>query len=215
VRRLPDSRYGAVLALALIAGPAWSQGAPFIDNSRVTVRDVVLLPGAPALRLKHAHPYVTMFLEGGSLRVNGKAETRQAGDAVYRLAGSETDQAIFGRLRLVVVDLNETQPLPPLPNTTQYPLAFPRPGVKKVLENDRMIVWNYSWQPGKPTPMHFHDKDVVVIYRGDGTLDSVTPDGKHAVTPHHFGEIRFNKGNRSHYELLTRGAQSAIMMELK
>jgi quercetin dioxygenase-like cupin family protein len=203
-----------VLALVLAAGPALGQGAPLIDNSRVTVRDIALSDGQ-ALTLKYAHPYVVVFLEGGSLRVNGRVETHKAGDAVYQPAGSETDQAISGRPRLVIVDLNETQPPPPLSNTTRYPLAFPRPGVKKVLENDKVIVWNYSWQPGKPTPMHFHDKDVVVIYRGEGTLDSVTPNGKHTVTPHHFGEIRFNKGNRSHYELLTKGAQSATMIELK
>jgi quercetin dioxygenase-like cupin family protein len=214
VRQRLDLRYAA-LALTLIAGPAFGQDAPVIDNSRVTVRDITLAPGAPLLALKHAHPYVTMFLEGGSLRVNGRVEMHQMGDAVYRPAGSETDQVLSGRPHLVVVDLNETQPPPPLSNPTQYPLAFPRPGVRKVVENDRVIVWNYVWQPGKPTPMHFHDKDVVVIYRGEGTLDSVTPDGKHAVTPHHFGEIRFNKANRSHYELLTQGAQSAIMMELK
>ena len=214
MRHLPDLRY-TVLTLALIAGPALGQNAPVIDNSRVTVHDIALSPGAPALTLKHAHPYVTMFLEGGSLRINGQVETHQVGDAVYRPSGSETDQAVSGRPHLVVVDLNEAQPPPPLHNPTQYPLAFPRPGVKKVLENDRVIVWNYAWQPGKPTPMHFHDKDVVVIYRGEGTLDSVTPDGKHAVTPHHYGEIRFNKANRSHYELLTQGVQSAIMMELK
>lgn len=214
MRQPPDLRCAA-LALALIAGPAFGQDAPVIDNSRVTVRDITLSPGTAALTLKHAHPYVTMFLEGGSLRINGQVETHRVGDAVYRPAGSEIDQALSGRPRLVVVDLNETQPPPPLPNPTQYPLAFPRPGVKKVLENDRVIVWNYAWQPGKPTPMHFHDKDVVVIYRSEGTLDSVTPDGKHAVTPHHFGEIRFNKANRSHYELLAQGAQSAIMMELK
>ncbi len=100
-------------------------------------------------------------------------------------------------------------------NRSGYPLAFPRPGSKKMLENDRVIVWNYAWAPGKPTPMHYHDKDVVVVYRKSGTLDSVTPDGRHTETAHSFGEIRFNKGARSHYELLTRGRQSAIMTELK
>jgi hypothetical protein len=214
VQLRPDT-WSCALLLALFAMPAWGQGGPVIENSRVTIHNIDLPQGAAAVTLKHDHPYVTMFLVGGEVRTNGKVETYKAGDAVYRPAGSETDQAVAGQPRLVVVDLNETRPPAPLANTTGYPLAFPRPGVKKVLENDRMIVWNYAWQPGKPTPMHFHDKDVVVIYRDGGTLDSVTPDGKHAVTPHHFGEIRFNMGNRSHYELLTQGAQSAIMMELK
>jgi hypothetical protein len=38
------------------------------------------------------------------------------------------------------------------------PPAFPRPGVKKILENERVIVWDCTWTPGVATPMHFHDK---------------------------------------------------------
>ncbi len=213
--RPPRCSLRAAFVLALLAyAPALAQPAPVIDNARVTVRDIALAPGQP-VRLEHARNYVTLFLGGGTIRVNGASVTHEAGDAVYGHGGTETDQAVNGIPRLIVVDLNETRPAPPLANPTRYPLAFPRPGVKKVLENDRMIVWNYVWQPGKPTPMHYHDKDVVVVYRGDGTLDSVTPDGKHTPTAHHAGEIRFNKGDRSHYELLTQGAQSAIMMELK
>jgi hypothetical protein len=29
--------------------------------------------------------------------------------------------------------------------------------------------------------MHFHDKDIVVVYRYDGSLKSTTPDGKSVV----------------------------------
>ena len=29
-----------------------------------------------------------------------------------------------------------------------------------------------------PTPVHFHDKDVVVVYLEDGSLRSTTPDGQ-------------------------------------
>lgn len=63
--------------------------------------------------------------------------------------------------------------------------------------------------------MHFHDKDVIVIYHDRGTLDSVTPDGKHARTLHVPGEIRFNRGDRSHYELLVGGRRSATMIGLQ
>jgi quercetin dioxygenase-like cupin family protein len=204
-----------LLSLALLsATPVLAQPAPVIDNARVIVRDVTLASGEK-VRTEHARDYVTIFLIGGEMRVNGAPVSHQAGDAVYAQAGSETDEAIGGNPRLVVVDLNEAKPAPPLANKTRYPLAFPRPGVKKVLENDKVIVWNYAWEPGKPTPMHYHDKDVVVVYRGEGTLDSVTPDGEHTPTAHHVGEIRFNKGDRAHYELLTQGAQSAIMVELK
>jgi hypothetical protein len=61
-----------------------------------------------------------------------------------------------------------------LANTSGYPNAFPRPHNIKVYEDARVIVWDYTWTPGEPTPMHFHDKDVVVIYFGKGSLRSTT-----------------------------------------
>jgi hypothetical protein len=63
--------------------------------------------------------------------------------------------------------------------------------------------------------MHFHDKDVVVAYRYAGPLKSTTPDGAVTENPYKKGEIRFNKSNRTHSELLTSDRQSAVILELK
>src|SRR5690349_5461435 len=103
----------------------------------------------------------------------------------------------------------------PLTNKTGYPLAFPRPGSKKLIENARVIVWDYTWTPGVATPMHFHDKDVVVFYLEDGDLTSTTPSGEKTVNPYKPGMARFNLRDRTHTETLTRGKQHAIITELK
>ena len=103
----------------------------------------------------------------------------------------------------------------PIPNPTKYPLAFPRPNVKKVLENDRVMIWDYTWTPGVPTPMHFHDKDVVVVYLADGELRSTEPDGKSVVNPHYFGFTKLNSRDRAHTEELIKGTGRAIIVELK
>jgi hypothetical protein len=68
---------------------------------------------------------------------------------------------------------------------------------------------------GKPTPMHFHNTEVVVVYRGDGDVASTTPDGKTATNHRNPGDIVFNVANRSHSEELVKGQQSGIMLELK
>jgi hypothetical protein len=102
-----------------------------------------------------------------------------------------------------------------LANKSGYPAAFPRPGSKKLFENARVVVWNYSWTPGVPTPMHFHDKDVVVYYLDDGDLQSTTPSGEKTVNEYRPGMIRFNLRDRSHTETLVRGKQHGIMTELK
>jgi hypothetical protein len=114
----------------------------------------------------------------------------------------------------VVVELKE-HPVEPLTNASPYPLAFPRPGAKKLLENDRVVVWQYTWHVGEPTRMHFHDKDVLVVFEGNGTLNSTTPDGASTVSTYKFGDIRFNRRDRVHTESLDSGALSAVMTELK
>jgi hypothetical protein len=116
--------------------------------------------------------------------------------------------------RSIVIDLKD-HPVAPTANTSGYPLAFPRPGSKKILENDRVIVWDYTWTLGVPTPMHFHDKDVVVVFLDDGDLSSTTLDGKVTVNSFKPGMVRFNLRDRTHTETLVRGEQHAIITELK
>ena len=103
----------------------------------------------------------------------------------------------------------------PIPNTSGFPNAFPRPNNKKVYEDNRIIVWDYTWTPGQPTPMHFHDKDVVVYYLEDGDLQSTTPNGDKTVNPYKPGMARFNLRDRTHTETLIRGKQHALITELK
>ena len=167
-----------------------------------------------------------MFLVGGEIRTkdaSGKSTVaiRQFGDAIYGRKGAAEESAAEERevisaspARLVVVELKD-HPEPPYANKSGYPPAFPRSGSKKVLDNDRVVVWNYTWTPGVPTPMHFHDKDVVVVFRYDGSLKSTTPDGKSIVNDYKSGSIRFNKGDRIHSEELVNGQQSAMIIELK
>ena len=107
------------------------------------------------------------------------------------------------------------EPVAPLPNRSAFPLALPRPGAKKILENSRVEVWDYRWTPGVPTPMHFHDKDVVVMFLEDGDLKSTTQSGAVTVNPYKAGTIRFNARDRVHTEELVRGTQRAIIIELK
>jgi hypothetical protein len=164
---------------------------------------------------------IIMFIEGGQIRsldVDGKSKTasRSFGDAVFVPKGRQVSDTMLsdGAAHEVVIALKDFRG-PTYANSSGYPAAFPRPNSVKVFENDRAVVWQYSWTPSVPTPIHFHDKDIVVAYRLDGDLKSVTPDGASIVNPYKTGDIRFNKGNRSHYEVLTTAQQSAMMTELK
>ena len=208
-------------ALTVLGTPLLTLGAlaqtpaPVIDNERVTVRDIALEQGKPGPLIAHMGDYVVLYVKGGRVRAaNGKTLAHPSGSAFFGHGGTSGDTATDGVAHEVIVDL-KVAPSKTVPNTTGLPPAFPREGSKLVFENDKVRVWNYAWHPGKPTPMHFHNTEVVVIYLGDGDVASTTPDGKKTINHHNPGDIVFNVANRSHSEELVKGEQSGIMMELK
>jgi hypothetical protein len=180
----------AILALGL-ASLSYS-AEPVLDNERVAVWDTThRLPPAQ-------HDFVAV-----SLSRMGTAYFGHQGDAPGKSG-----------VRTVVVELKD-HALPPIANGSGYPLAFPRPHARKLLENDKVVVWDYVWRPDDPSPMHFHDKDALVVYEATGALQSTTPDGKTTVNENKSGDIRFNRRDRTHTELLLRGRGHAVVTELK
>jgi hypothetical protein len=194
-----------LIVAALLAMGAYGQEAakPVIDNDRVTVWDVTWTKGTANPAAGHDRDVVMMTLTGPG-----------AGTASFIAKGKERNKPGAIGARSLVIELKD-HPVPPIENKTGYPLAFPRPHVKKLLENSRVIVWSYRWNPGEPTPMHFHDKDVVVVYLEDTALTSTTLDGAKKQNDYKAFDIRFNKRDRTHTELLAHGTGSAMMMELK
>lgn len=220
-----NARWIAAMATIFTAGMCAADDpvapAPVIDNARVIVWSVHLAKGETGPYTPKDLDTVVLFLEDGKIRTEGpdgraRVETRRVGDAVWVPKGSPLRDALVSArpVEEVVIALKDT-PVEPLVNSSGLPAAFPRPGSRHVLENSRVIVWQYSWVPGRSTPMHFHDKDVVVAYREEGTLQSVSPTGERTLNTFHPGEIRYNSRNRSHSERLTAGHESAVMVELK
>jgi len=196
-----------LVAIAALCAAAYGQGdKPVIDNDRVTVWDVTWTKGQTNPARGHDLDAVVMWVGGSEARTasfSPKSDRREE----QGVGGANPPRSLIIELKDHVV--------PPLENKTGYPLAFPRPHVKKVLENDRVIVWSYRWNPGEPTPMHFHDKDVVVVYLEPTALTSTTPEGAKTLNDYKAFDIRFNKRDRTHTELLERGTGSAMMTELK
>jgi hypothetical protein len=178
-----------LLCVMLFQAGAQTAPKPAIDNDRVAVWDVSDSAAAQPMDA------VVVSLSGHAAFVPKGATPKIAG-------------------RSFVIDLKD-HPVAPIPNTSGYPLGFPRPGSKKLFENERVIVWDYTWKPDVPTPMHFHDKDVVVVFLNDGDLKSTTPDGQATVNAYTAGTVRFNQRARTHTETLVRGTQRAIITELK
>ena len=177
--------YGADMLLALLLATA-----PLVSNARVVVWEA-----APDMGPRE-HDAVLVEVESASARLVPKG----------------TPLHPHGRAKVIEL---LAPPVGPLPNTSGFPDAFDRPGIEKLLEDDRVTVWRYEWQPHRRTPMHFHARDVVVTFVADGELASITPDGKTVLNPHSSGFTKFSPRARVHQEELVKGAARAVMVELK
>jgi len=176
---------------------------PLVDNERATIWDFTWTADVPAVMQRSTYEAVWVSLEP----TPGQVVHWNKG-AARRVKPSVTAS------RSIVIELKD-HPVAPLKNTTEFPNAFPRPGVKKLFDNEKITVWDYTWTPGQATPMHFHDKDAIAVYLKDGVLKSTTPDGQSVVNKYSTATARFNARDRSHSELLVEGEQRAIITELK
>ena len=192
-----------------------------IDNERVTVWEVTLAKGK-ATPLHH-HPLDTVLVDlaDASVKVtsqNGRVAMNSVKKGhvsfVQKQSVDQQEGVTDAARHFIMVELKDVK-VAPLPNNSGYPDGFPREGSTKVLDNPRVVAWDVSWTPGKATPVHFHGKDVVVVYLDNGELSSTTLDGKTTVNSYVFGQAKFNPRDRTHSELLSKGSMRIIAIELK
>ena len=177
---------------------------PIMDNARVTVWDLSWSRGVPEVMERTTTNAIWV-----SVAPNEGQVVYWPRGSVRRAAASESATA-----RSIVVSLKDSPPAT-MENKSGYPNAFPRPGSRKILENERVIIWDYTWTTGQLTLVHFHDKDALVVYLRNGALKSTTPDGKSVVNPLTVGKTTFNARDRVHTETLVEGESRAIITELK
>jgi hypothetical protein len=58
-----------------------------------------------------------------------------------------------------------------------YPHAFPRKGVTKLFENERVVAWDVKWVRDVEQPVHRHQFDMAAVYTVYGPIRVTAPDG--------------------------------------
>jgi hypothetical protein len=170
-----------------------------LENERVAIWKIGAdaRQSSPAQRLQV--PGVLISLVDGAVRFKDAADTPS-----LRPASGPA----------ILIELKDFR-IAPLELSRAVAQAFPRRGAKQILDNDRVIVWDFNWAKGMKTPMHFHDKDVVVVYLGSGTVRSIPLDGEPTAVPRSSGEVVFLRRGRTHVEECIDGPRRDIIVELK
>jgi hypothetical protein len=200
--------------------PAFA-ASPVLDNERVTVWDMALSKGAMTPPTPANLDSVTMFVEGGTVSTRNSdgtvsTATRKFGDAVFNPKGSnKVDTAESDGIHEVVVALKDFDGFQPKPGPAGIPNSFPRSGAEKTLEGDRFRVWRFSWIPNTAVPMHYHNNDLVMAFRYNGTLRSSPLNGTPTDIPEKIAKITFSKAGLTHTETLIGEQLSVVDLELK
>ncbi len=191
------------------------------DNERVTIWDVTWIKGKPSAMHRHKFDLVGVYLVGSPIKVTmpdgtSRESKVEEGFVLFQPKGvTHIEEGLVDEnpRHAILIDLKD-KAVAPTPNTSGLPLAFPREGAVNRLENDRVAIWEYRWTD-RPTPMHFHDKDVVVVVMEGGEIESSTAAGEKQVARVARGEASFTPGNRAHTERAVSGSPRAILVELK
>ena len=108
------------------------------------------------------------------------------------------------------------QPAQSSPQAAQtYPQPFDREGATKVLENDRVIVWDVSWL-ARAYPTHRHLYDYAGVYYTNGDRVVVSPEGVRSPTHSTaWSTFFFRRGVTHSEEGVGTDTLRAVFLELK
>jgi quercetin dioxygenase-like cupin family protein len=211
------------LAIAGYPPPFPREGATkVLENESVVVWDVTWAKGKGTPMHEHVFDVVGVTLVPGTVRVTlPDGTTRESGDdksgsvsaGGKGLVHMEEGTSDVPR-RAILIELKEARK-DPIDAPEGVALAWPREGASKVLENDRVVVWDYEFQAGRAIPLHFHDKDAVVVELEPGVTRSVPHEGAPSESKWEGMRARFAPRGRLHREEVASGSPRGIIVEIK
>ena len=80
------------------------------------------------------------------------------------------------------------------------PPPFPRANATKLLENNRIVIWDITWPKGQPTAMHRHPHDQVGTYYERGGRQITQPDGTTRAAMTEVGSLSTTRKGTTHIE---------------
>jgi len=99
---------------------------------------------------------------------------------------------------------------------SNLPPAYPRVGAVKILDNDRVQVWNIAWLKGQPSPLHRHVYDLVGVYYEPGDRMIISPEGAKRPVSTKAWDIAFQRKDVTHIEEgVSDSPLRAVFVEMK
>ena len=172
--RLPAALLLAVLGHAQSYPPAFPRpgATKLFENDKVVVWNIAWLKGQPTPLHRHIYDLTGVYYEPGDrmiIAVDGSKRpvSTKAWDTVFQQKGVThiEEGTSESPLRAVFVEMKQDGPYGT--DATPGSLPFPAGGVTRLIDNERVAVWQHG---ASAAPRHAHTRDTVLVW-----FDGPTP----------------------------------------
>jgi len=196
-----------------------------LDNPRVTVWEVNWQHGVKQPYHRHKYDMAGVYLRYGVITVtnpDGSATSGQTFEVprpYYQPKGITHREEATGKPgdpeRLaIMIDVKDVQ-ASTTPIASTAPAAFPREGAKNVLENERIRMWDLTWDPTATAQPRQYAQDAVEVIVTGGTFTVRSPDGKETTRVVAPKDARFIARGAVEPVRATGGTPRTITVEIK
>jgi redox-sensitive bicupin YhaK (pirin superfamily) len=114
----------------------------------------------------------------------------------------------------VVIDIKE-KTVPEAQNTTNHPTNKYAALQSKVVDNDRVVIWDCAWAPGAEPITSFDSRDVFLAIAEGGDLSIATAGEAPKVRHYDAGQAVFLPGGQARTIGSTSGTVHVMLVEVK
>jgi len=152
------------------------------ETDRIVVWDIVWPKGYATPLHRHVYDQVgTYYATGGRIITTPDGEKRSSTTPVGNLSTTKRgtlhveEGATDPPLRAVFIEMKKDDGSGQPEAAATTPAPWVRDGAKMLLDEARVVVWDYTWKPGAAAPTTY-TRDTVVVWLSAGKI-KVTPQG--------------------------------------
>ena len=203
--------------------PAWPRpGATLlIENDRGAAYNVIYAKDRPTPMHRHRYFFAGLDLNTATIKVTRPDGTFSLGpvvkDHMWYLPKDLTHQEMSttepGR-HTVVIDIKDKS-VPEAANTTSFPTNRYAAYQTKVVDNDRVVIWDCAWPSGADGVTSFDSRDMFIAFAEGGELSISTPGRPAKVQHYDAGQAIFLPGGQARALGSAGGTIHAMLVEVK
>ena len=203
--------------------PAWPRpGAVLlIENDRGAAYNVVYPKDQPTPMHRHRYFFAGLDLNTATIKVTRPDGTFSLGPVVKNhmwylprgLTHQEMSTTEPGR-HTVVIDIKDKS-VPEAANTTSLPANRYAAYQTKIVDNDRVVIWDCAWPSGGDGVTSFDSRDVFIAFAEGGDFSIAAPGQPAKIAHYDTGQAIFLPGGQARAFGSAGGTIHAMLVEVK